>query len=73
MVELWKPRLVPSGIGELKQASSECFLERNHVELRKIFALCVPFRRKKYSHLGVAPEPLAIWNNEQEGLLLKSL
>ena len=33
MVELWKPRLVPSGLVELEQASSECFLERNRVAL----------------------------------------
>ena len=30
------------------------------------------FWRKKYSHLGVAPEPLAIWHKELEGLFLKS-
>ena len=34
MVELWKPRLVPSGFPEQDQASSECFLERNRVALR---------------------------------------
>ena len=74
MVELWKPRLAPLGLAEQEQASSECFLERNHVALREIFGWCVPFfRRKKYSHLGVAPEPLAIWNKELEGLVLKLL
>ena len=73
MVELWKPRLVPSGLAEQEQASSECFLERNRVALREIFGWCVPFLKKKYSHLGVAPEPLAIWNKELEGLVLKLL
>ena len=29
------------------------------------------FEEKKYSHLGVAPEPLAVWHKELEGLLLK--
>ena len=43
MVELWKPRLVPSGLAEQEQASSECFLERNRVALREIFAWRVPF------------------------------
>ena len=74
MVELCKPRLVPSGLAEQEQASSECFLERNHVALREIFAWCVLFFwRKKYSHLDVAPEPLAVWHKELEGLLLNSL
>ena len=70
MVEFWKP-LVPSSLAEQEQASSECFLERNRVALREIFAWCVPFRRKKYSHLGVAPEPLTFWYKELEGLLLR--
>ena len=43
MVELWKRRLVPLGLAEQDQASSECFLERNRVALREIFAWCVPF------------------------------
>ena len=73
MVEFWKPRLVPSGLAEQEQASPECFLERNYVALREIFAWCVPFWRKKYSHLGVAPEPHANWHKELEGLLLKLL
>ena len=38
MVEFWKPRLVPLGLAEQEQASSECFLERNRVALREIFA-----------------------------------
>ena len=71
MVEFWKPRLVPSSLVEQEQASSKCFLERNHVALREIFAWCVLFWRKKYSHLDVAPEPLAIWHKELEGLFLK--
>ena len=73
MVELWKPHLVPSGLVEQEQALSECFLERNRVALREIFGWCVPlfFLKKKYSHLGVALEPLAIWNKELEGLVLK--
>ena len=29
------------------------------------------FEEKKYSHLGVAPEPLAFWHKELEGLLLR--
>jgi len=33
--------------------------------------LCA-FLKKKYIRLGVAPEPLAIWNKELEGLTLKS-
>ena len=33
--------------------------------------VCTFFLKKKYSHLGVAPEPLAIWNKELEGLVLK--
>ena len=37
MVELWKPRLVPSGLVEQEQASSECFLEQNLVALLGIF------------------------------------
>ena len=73
MVVLWKPRLVLSGLAEQEQASSECLLERNSVALCEIFAWSVPFWRKKYSPLGVAPEPLAIWYKEQEGLVLKSL
>ena len=67
MVEFWKPRLVPSSLVELEQASSECFLERNRAALREIFEWCVLFC------LGVAPEPLAIWNKELEGLVLKLL
>ena len=43
MVELWKPRLVPSGLVEQEQALSGCFLERTRVVLREIFAWCVPF------------------------------
>ena len=43
MVELWKPRLVPSGLAELEQASSECFLERNRVALLGIFKWFVLF------------------------------
>ena len=43
MVELWKSRLIPSGLAEQEQASSEYFLERNHVALREIFGWCVPF------------------------------
>ena len=73
MVEFWKPCLVLSSLVEQEQASSECFLERNRIALREIFAWCIPFWRKKYSHLSVAPEPLAISNKELEGLLLKSL
>ena len=69
MVELWKPRLVPTDLVEQEQASFECFLERNHVALHEIFGWC----GKKYSHLGVALEPLAFWHKELEGLLLKSL
>ena len=72
MVEFWKPRLVPSSLVELEQASSECFLERNRVALREIFAWCILFLEKKYSHLDVAPEPLAVWHKELEGLFLKS-
>ena len=68
MVELWKPCLVPPGLAEQEQASPECFLEWNHVALLGICEWCVLFWRKKYSHLGVAPEPLAIWNKELEGL-----
>ena len=66
MVELWKPRLVPSGLVEQEQASSECFLERNHVALHEIFAWCIPFLKKKVL-------PFAVWYKELEGLLLKSL
>ena len=29
------------------------------------------FLKKKYTHLVVAPEPLAIWNKELEDLVLK--
>ena len=72
MVEFWKSRLVPSSLVEQEQASSECFLERNHVALCEIFAWCVLFWRKKYSHLDVALEPLAVWHKELEGLFLKS-
>ena len=72
MVEFWKPRLVPSSLVEQEQASSECFLERNCVALREIFAWRVLFWRKKYSYLDVAPEPLAVWYKELEGLFLKS-
>ena len=75
MVEFWKPRLIPSSLVEQEQASSECFLERNRVALREIFAWCVLFVlfwRKKYSYLDVAPEPLAVWHKELEGLFLKS-
>ena len=43
MIELWKPRLVPSGLAELEQASSECFLERNRVALLGIFEWFVLF------------------------------
>ena len=43
MVELWKPHLVPSGLVEQEQVSSECFLEQNHVALHEIFVWCVPF------------------------------
>ena len=66
MVEPWKPRLVPSGLIEQEQASSECFLERNHVALHEIFAWCIPFLKKKVL-------PFAVWYKELEGLLLKSL
>ena len=38
----------------------------------RIFRWCVLFW-KKYSRLGVAPEPLAIWIKELEGLVLKLL
>ena len=31
------------------------------------------FLKKKHTHLGVAPEHLAIWNKELEGLVLKLL
>ena len=31
------------------------------------------FLKKKYIHLVVAPEPLAIWNKELEDLVLKLL
>ena len=73
MVELWKPRLVPSVLAKLEQASSKCFLERNRVALLGIFEWFVLFLKKKYTHLGVAPEPLAIWNKELEDLVLKLL
>ena len=73
MVELRKPCLVPPGLAEQEQASPECFLERNRVALREIFGWRVIFLKKKYSHLGVTPEPLAIWNKELEGLVLKLL
>ena len=63
MVEFWKPRLVPS-------VSSECFPERSRVSLLGIFEWFVLF---EYIHLSVAPEPLAIWNKELEGLVLKLL
>ena len=33
MVELWKPRLVLSGLAEQEQASSEYFPMQNHVAL----------------------------------------
>ena len=69
MVEHWKPHLVPSGHAEQEQVSSECFLERNHVALLEIFEWCALF--EKGHPLGVAPEPLAIWNKELEGLVLK--
>ena len=71
MVEILS-RLVLLGLAEQEQASSGCFLEQNRVALHEIFAWCVPFWRKKYSHLGVAPEPLAVWHKEFEDLFLKS-
>ena len=55
MVELWKPRLIPSGLAEQEQASSGCFLERNRVALREIFVWCVPFWRKKILPFGCSP------------------
>ena len=70
MVEFWKPRLVPSGPAEQVQASFECFPEQNRVALLGIFEWFVLF---EYIHLNVAPEPLAIWNKELEGLVLKLL
>ena len=70
MVELWKPRLVPSGPAEQVQASSECFTERNRVALLGIFEWFVLF---EYIYLSVASKPLAIWNKELEGLVLKLL
>ena len=36
--------------------------------LRRVYL----FEEKKYSHLDVAPEPLAVWHKELEGLFLKS-
>ena len=70
MVEFWKPRLVPSSPGEQVQASSEGFPERNRVALLGIFEWFVLF---EYIHLSVAPEPLASWHKELEGLVLKLL
>ena len=58
MDEFWKPCLVPSSLVEQEQASSECFLEWNRAALREIFVWCVPFWRKKYPHLDVAPSLL---------------
>ena len=55
MVEFWKPRLVPLSLVEQVQASSECFLERNCVALREIFAWCVPFLKKKVLPFGCSP------------------
>ena len=46
MVELWKPRLVPSGLAEQVQASSECFAERNRVALLGVFRV-LAFLKKK--------------------------
>ena len=43
-----------------------CFLKRNHVGLLEIFEWCA-LSRKVHS-LSVAPEPLAVWNKELEGL-----
>ena len=59
-----------SSLVEQEQALSKCFLERNHVALLGIFEWFVLF---EYIHLSVAPEPLAIWNKELEGLVLKLL
>ena len=55
MVELWKPRLVPSSLAEQEQASSECFLERNRVALHEIFGWCVPFFEEKVLPSGCSP------------------
>ena len=55
MVEFWKPRLVPSGLVEQEQASSECFLKRNRVSLREIFAWLRIFLKKKVLLFGCSP------------------
>ena len=55
MVELWKPRLVLSGLTEQEQASSECFLEQNRVALFEIFVWCVPFLKTKVLPFGCSP------------------
>ena len=44
--------------------------ERNHVVLLEIFEWCALF--KKVHSLSVAPEPLAVWNKELEGLVYNS-
>ena len=38
---------------------------------RGVTQVVCAFLKKKYIHLGVAPEPLAVWNKELEGLVLK--
>ena len=55
MVELRKPCLVPPGLAEQEQASSECFLESNHVALLGIFEWYVLFLKKKVLPFGCSP------------------
>ena len=41
--------------------------------LEEVFLVTCAFSKKKVHLLSVAPEPLAIWNKELEGVVLKLL
>ena len=52
---------------------SECFSERNRVALLGVFEWFVLFFEEKVHPYECSPEPLAFWNKELEGLVLKLL
>ena len=68
-----KPRLVLLGLAEQEQASFECFLERNYVALREIFAWCVPFLKKKVLPFGYSPRASCCLAQGAWGSFLKIL
>ena len=52
----------------VKRLGIECCLDKLRYPSAFLSGACA-FLRKKYSYLDVAPEPLAFWNEELEGLL----